>query len=448
MSNIKEKKEYVDLLKKPVNTLAIVPQNKRITVLGRKLYNVMLCIAQEQGIKKEMYRILLSDIVTGLDYGSNDVELLKKHLRSMVSTVVEWQSPTVGEGSRWSVCALIAYAEIVKLKGQNWVEWSYAKPLKQELLEPLVFAKLSLNIISQMRTYAGVVLYEICTRYKAIGRTSRQNWRWWHLVLSGQPNLEKLDKLEKLEYRFFKRDTLKPALAEVCTVTDIEIEIIEHKEGKFITDIQFIVHQKSPTLLPQQSIKKPIDLSVVDDAKKLGLKVENIESLLSTYGDEAVRIALKGLEKRLVSSYPEPLRDPYRYIKAMLTNNLSKHPSDEEIQATIGANIKVNESLNKSAWNDEWIKRRKLEVIKLIDELSEDAMNDLVLQFNNFLVNTNAHPSLIKRLKLSGWQHPMVKYLMIDYYAIATIGEYWNTPSPSDLLDIASQICNPQAIVP
>ena len=35
----------LDPLKKPVNALAIVPQNRKITALGRKAYNVMLNIA-------------------------------------------------------------------------------------------------------------------------------------------------------------------------------------------------------------------------------------------------------------------------------------------------------------------------------------------------------------------------------------------------------------------
>ena len=43
----------LDPLKKPVNTLAIVPQNRKITALGRKAYNVMLSIAQTQGVEKE-----------------------------------------------------------------------------------------------------------------------------------------------------------------------------------------------------------------------------------------------------------------------------------------------------------------------------------------------------------------------------------------------------------
>ena len=182
----------LDPLKKPVNAVAIVAQNRKITALGRKAYNVMLNIAQAQGVEKESYRAPLSEIVSGIDYGSNDMELIKKHLRSMASTIVEWQSPTTGEGSKWTVCTLIAHAEILKERNQNFLVWSYAQPLRQELLSPAVFSKLSIGMLSQMHTHAGIVLYEICTRYKNVGRTSRQHWRWWLPVLTGHPDTEKL----------------------------------------------------------------------------------------------------------------------------------------------------------------------------------------------------------------------------------------------------------------
>jgi hypothetical protein len=85
-------------LKKPVNTLAIVPKSARITSLGRKAYNVLLYEAQDQGLDKDVFRVPLDRVVRGVDFDSNDHALIKKHLRAMVSTTVEWQSPTTGEG--------------------------------------------------------------------------------------------------------------------------------------------------------------------------------------------------------------------------------------------------------------------------------------------------------------------------------------------------------------
>ena len=145
-------------LKKPVNTLAIVPKSARITSLGRKAYNVLLYEAQDQGLDKDVFRVPLDRVVRGVDFDSNDHALIKKHLRAMVSTTVEWQSPTTGEGTTWNVSGLLAHARLSKIRGQVWVEWSYAVNLKQELLQPTVFARLSLEIISQLRSHAGIAL--------------------------------------------------------------------------------------------------------------------------------------------------------------------------------------------------------------------------------------------------------------------------------------------------
>lgn len=129
-------------LLKPVNTLGWTPKEKKITILARKSWNVLLHLAQNQGLDKEVFTATLSRVVKSIDYGSNDLELIKKHLRGMVSTTVEWQSPTSGEGGYWTVCGLLSHAKLTKVRGEIWVEWSYAVNMRQELLEPRVFARL------------------------------------------------------------------------------------------------------------------------------------------------------------------------------------------------------------------------------------------------------------------------------------------------------------------
>ena len=428
----------LDQLKKPVNALAIVPQNRKITALGRKAYNVMLNIAQAQGVEKEVYRAPLSEIVSGLDYGSNDMELIKKHLRSMASTIVEWQSPTTGEGSKWTVCTLIAHAEILKERNQNFLIWSYAQPLRQELLSPAVFSKLSIGMLSQMHTHAGIVLYEICTRYKNIGRTSRQHWRWWVPVLTGHPDTE---KLAKVEYRFFKRDTIKPAIAEVCAITDIEIELVEYKDGKSISEIQFNVKVKNQATLPLKSPLKPVDLSIVKKANDLNIAEEKLEELVAKHGETEVKLALSELEQRILKAFPGPIRDPHRYLKARLSGvqqvdaNANREDSEK-----LGRDETLKKQVElKASWRDEWLRRKKALMIESIQALSEEVVRDLEASLITELVAKNAHPSLVKRLKSNGWDHPMVRHLMIDYYATGSHGEGWDQPSTEHLLDIASE---------
>jgi hypothetical protein len=385
--------------------------------------------------------------VSGIDYGSNDLELIKKHLRSMVSTSVEWNSPTTGEGPKWTVCTLIAHATLTKEKGQIWVEWSYAKPIKQELIEPSVFARLSLGMLSQMHTYSGIALYEICSRYRAIGRTSRQEWRWWLPVLTGQPNGE---RLAKMEYRFFKRDSIKPAIAEINAITDIEVELVEHKAGKSINELQFFVKVKAKVSLPLKSKAKPVDMAIVSRAVTLGIGDDKAEELITQFGSDSVSDGLSALEKRIVSSYPEPVRDAFRYLKVSLEGDqlqkVAEHKQAQDIQDERGSepNVslasKIKENAVKASWQEEWIRRQRLKVIQMLRELGPEVIADLSTQLLEQMASTNAHPSLIKRMQTSGWDHNLVRHLMVDYFAKASLDEAWDKPTTEQLLEVASQM--------
>jgi len=436
-----------ELLRKAVNTLAIVPKSARITTLGRKAYNVLLFEAQEQGLDKDVFRAPLERIIKGVDFDSNDHALVKKHLRAMVSTTVEWQSPTTGEGSTWNVSGLLAHARLTKERGQVWVDWSYAVNLKQELLQPTVFARLRLEIISQLRSHAGVALYEICTRYKDVGRTARQQWRWWQPVLSGNPQTE---RAERQEYRIFKRDTLKPAVAEVNAITDIDVELVEHKEGRFIGEIQFKIQPKKQAMLALGRPTKPVDMALVERAGRLGVADEPAEALCQEHGEQAFGAALDALERRKASNYPDPLRDPLRYLRSLLpaealkaekqaTEQLEERAARADTQSPAARELQAK---RQARWLAEWVDRRREQVAAEIAGQSAAAQGALVAELLSDMERRNTHPSIRKRLQTSGWQHPMVRPEMVRFYAAAAHGEGWDKPSAEQLLAIAAELAD------
>jgi hypothetical protein len=462
------------LLRKPVNTLAIVPKSHKITSLGRKSYNVLLHEAQEQGLDKTVFQAPLERIIRGVDFDSNDQALIKKHLRAMVSTTVEWQSPTTGEGSSWNVSGLLAHARLSKLRGQVWVEWSYAVNLKQELLEPTVFARLSLEIISQLRSHAGIALYEICSRYKDIGRTSRQAWAWWRPVLSGRPET---DRTARLEYRIFKRDTLKPAIAEVNAVTDLEIELVEHKAGRFIDELQFLIRRKPQASLPLRQRSEPVDLSLIARAQALGVDDHRAEELADSYGVEALRSGLEALQRRVASAFPEPLRDPYRYLKSLMPGEAAKAGQGAEaptaargpglaasdgpaalapvlaaaggaVPPPVGSAELGRRQARQAQWAAAWLRRRHEQVSADIAALSPEEQARLCELLAEDMTARQVHPSIRKRLQGHGWQHPMVLHEMLRFYGRAAIGEHWDQPTPEQLLEVAAQLGDTDAAGP
>lgn len=428
-------------LRKPVNTLAIVPKSTRITSLGRKSYNVLLYEAQEQGLDKDLFRAPLERIVKGVDFDSHDHALIKKHLRAMVSTTVEWQSPTTGEGMAWNVSGLLAHARLLKERGQVWVEWSYAVNLKQELLAPTVFARLKLEVISQLRSHAGIALYEICTRYKDVGRTARQQWRWWQPVLSGQPVTE---RTARQEYRIFKRDTLKPAIAEVSAITDLEVELAEYKEGRFISEIQFLIRPKRQSSLPLGTAPEPVDLTLVHQASQLGIDDEKAEELMGEYGSEAMRSGLAALSTRQDSEFPAPVRDPYRYLRSLMPGEaervVARQAEVQQRSDPAGTESREAQHKRHTRWAEEWLRRRREAVRQDIASLSEAAQAELMAQLLASMEARQVHPSLRKRLQSNGWQHPMVLQEMLRFYAAGTIGEHWDKPTPAQLLEVAAEL--------
>lgn len=434
-----------DALRKAVNTLAIVPKSARITALGRKSYNVLLYHAQDQGLEREVFRAPLDTIIRGLDFDSHDHALIKKHLRAMVSTTVEWQSPTTGEGSSWNVSGLLAHARLSKERGQVWVEWSYAVNLKQELLQPTVFARLRLEVISQLRSHAGVALYEICTRYKGVGLTARQHWRWWQPVLSGNPPSE---KSARQEYRIFKRDTLKLAIAEINAITDIEIELVEHKLGRFVDTIQFRVQSKKQASFALSLPPQPVDMGLVALAQRLGVGDEAAEALAAEHGEEALRAGLDTLQRRTAANFPEPLRDPLRYLRSLMPAEAAKGRKLAEDraaaeQAQAGPRSPAARELQarrQAQWLSEWMRRKRQQLCDEITALSPSRQGELIASLLDEFQRLGRHPSLSKRLQTAGWQHPMVMNEMIRHYAVAAHGEHWDQPAAPELLAIAAEL--------
>lgn len=435
-----------EVLRKAVNTLAIVPRSTRITSLGRKAYNVLLYHAQDQGLDKDVFRAPLDTVIKGVDFDSNDHALIKKHLRTMVSTTVEWQSPTTGEGASWNVSGLLAHARLSKERGQVWVEWSYAVNLKQELLQPTVFARLRLEIVSQLRSHAGVALYEICTRYKEVGRTARQAWRWWQPVLTGNPPSE---RLARQEYRIFKRDTLKPAIAEINAITDIDVELVEHRQGRFVDTIQFHIRPKKQTALALGHPPQPVDLTLVAQAQRLGVGEEAVEALAAEHGDEAVRAGIAALERRVATGYPEPVRDPVRYLRSLMPAQAARASSarageGDEASASLpdtaaGAPAEP-QGRRQALWLAEWMRRRRQQCADEIAAMEPQRQDDLAAALLAELERTGSHPSLSKRLRSSGWRHPMVINEMIRFYATGAYGDDWDKPTAQELLAIAAEL--------
>jgi hypothetical protein len=418
------------LLRKPVNTLAIVPKSEKITVTARKIYNVMLQYAQKQGVEKDRYRVRLAEIAVGIDFNSNNTDLIKQYFRQMATTGVEWQSPTTGEGARWSISALIAHADLVQQGKELILEWSYAPNIKRELLDPQRFAKMSLQVLAALNTMASLVLYEICCRYadNPSGLTARQAWSWWRPVLTGTPDSP---TSAYQEYKIFNRDVVKKAVKKVNELTDLEVELIEHKIGRAVQDLQFRVRRKLPQLPAADKPIEPVDLKTIGNAIKAGISQEKAEKLILKYGAPALDNAIAIMNERKQRSNMEPVRSPEKYLATILQSG--QFGSAKETDApTIKAYDTKAERLKLI---ERFMAQKRTELNEMFQEMLETDQQAWIIRFEQESLPTSG--AMRKAFQSKGIASPIVRPAFLKFLGNAVWEDGWEKPSDADLLDIA-----------
>ncbi len=441
ISKIEQEDDYV---RKHVNAVALMPVKggRRITKLGRKLFNVLLHRAQDDGMQTE-YTARLHEVLTAANYDSKDAAPVRKILLELMSTTVEWQSPSSAEIETWEACGLLSGAGTRKDKatGAVTVFWRYDTKVRDQLLSPDRYARLSLEAITQLSTHAAMALYEICARYvdNPGHKTSKQHWRWWRPVLTGVASDD-----SKAEYRFFKRDVLTKAVAEINALTNLDVVgPIEFKErdNKTIAEIQFEVRLKShasaranPTGLKNISVN---DLPIIGRSVNLGVGQGDAETLLRKHGPEQLSLGLVELEKRLAM----PSEKVGEVLKkgGWLRAHLSRVAQIDKPAPTLRTELTSQDiKTHRASLTDEWLTNRKDEILIGFQEVDDAEKSEILALFRAEMIE-RALVHVVRRFDLSGWQHKMVSGTFVKFLGLREVGEGWDKPSAEDLFVIAAR---------
>ena len=298
--------------------IAIRPKRGRLTLLSRRIYNALLFHSQRQGVDEPVYRLALSELIGDARFNSNNTELLKSHLRDMQATTIEW-STSSSTLKRWVSSQLLGTVTIEEGgRGRPCtVTWSYPDEIKERLVKPHQYTRVLLEMSSQMRSYSAAVLYEIGARYvTSPGRLSmREDVVWWAAVLTGRSDIKEVD------YRFLKRDVITKAIKEIDALcNDFGLELIEHKRGRKIEEIQFRVVPKMQQRLddldaPNRNI---FDLALIGRLIALGIKQDVAQDLYATTDEGQLRMTLDHIDLRMRSTVLPALKSPAAFFKDAL----------------------------------------------------------------------------------------------------------------------------------
>ncbi|WP_420819284.1 replication initiation protein [Pacificoceanicola onchidii] len=283
--------------------VAAIHVSGKLSLLQRKLSNVLLLNAYDTLITRAAHRIDARTLCLMIGYNSNDTETLKLALRGLAETVAEWDMLDEKGRQEWGVSALLSYA---KLK-DGVCEYAYSPALAEKLHDPKVFALINLNIQRQFTGGHALALYENCFRFVNTGSTG-----WWELDV-----FRRLMGVDGSEYyKSFKQlnaKVIKPAVAEVNKVSDIIVTPETRKMGRSVTDIRFRI-----TRNPQLAMMNIDDGTGVRGGAvyarliELGVSDRLARQWIAQHGEDVVA------EKVAFVDAQDGVKSPARYLSAAL----------------------------------------------------------------------------------------------------------------------------------
>ena len=360
--------------------IAIRPKRGKLTLLSRRIYNVFLYHAQRQGVDRPTYTIGLSELIDDARFTSNNTELLKSHIRDMQATTIEWHTSS-GTTRQWTSTQLLGPVVIHEPgRGQACtIAWSYPEPIRERLVRPAHYTRVLLEISSQMRSYAAAVLYELGARYlTSPGRlTMREDVIWWASVLTGRSDITTVD------YRILHRDTIKKALVELDTLSDdFRMEVVEHKRGRKVEELQFRVCPKPQASLEglRESARNVFDLELVERVIALGFKRSDAQDLYATTDEGVLRAAVDHVEQRAKNNALPALKSTAAYLRDALKKQYAgAGEGGGATEAPAARPPSVEEKLQ--LLRADWEHHKLAEARSLFAEMPEGQRNSYIVRF-------------------------------------------------------------------
>lgn len=369
-------------------------QSGHLSLLSRKMINVLLYYAQRMRGQEDAegkYWVEVSKIVKDAKFNSRDYELLRESLDELQSVKIIRPTENGGITSDVLIPSFtldnIVHASNESLSpgqkkrgGKLIVGFSLPVGVKELLLNPRSnYTVLPINYVASLRTIGGLVLYEITKRYSTnpSGVTNRESWQWWWKILTGAA-----EGAIPPEYKYFKRDVIKKAVDEINTVTDLRIELIEFKDGRWVKDLQFTVEiakQASFDLDPP-----PIDNTLLSRITALGISTAEAEKLISKHREEELKANLEVVEERLNKPSLPQLDSPAAYLKTALKNGYGdgRIAQKEAITKKAEKIAKQVQEANEAAEQEQTLRRKiTSEARDRFDALSEVEQQKMLDQF-------------------------------------------------------------------
>lgn len=224
------------------------------TLAERKLINICIGHAQEEGIASKEYDMAVRD----LEYWkvipeTRNRKWLEEVVTGVVTKAITWNSLGKDRVEEWGVCTFLASGRI---RGGRF-KYRLNPELVARLSNPKVWGRFRLLAQLNITHRHALVLYEyLGTELSIAGRDVNEI-----AAILSVDDFRSLCGLKDGQYPEFKalnRFVIKPAVAEICKQTDLEVEYKTKRVQRKVSELIFKVSRKEnfQFALPQLSLPR------------------------------------------------------------------------------------------------------------------------------------------------------------------------------------------------
>lgn len=312
-----------------------------LPLAAKKAYNHLVYRAYSELISVDTHKISITDLARDMEFDSNNTAHLKRILRMLVKSAVEYNLLNNG-AEVWRASTLLSEVEI----SGGMVSYSFPPQLRKMLYNPKVFSMINLQIQNRFSSNYAWSLYENCYRFKRIGTTGAIDIALWKRLLGVDPK----SKLYQ-QFKYFNSQILGPAIKEVNEKSDVILIPDFERVGKSIVKIRFEIQIKAgvaPTIDDKDDGGTPAKMDVLERMLALGVSQKAAATYFDKHAIDYLLGNLEVVEQRIRESKRDgksKISSPAAYFRDALEKDYrpaqggAAHPSQAENASQKGGSV-------------------------------------------------------------------------------------------------------------